>query len=154
MPEDSLGDRRTLAANVHALVNCWAYWCDIILVGALHKWSLHPQICRTTRNAKHTQLSSQKNGHKSWSSIEKAGNWRKLISRWSLLSVRPGCIKLLQLRLEVTTNLNVLDITYTARDFHNLPQPGWEGPNSLNDPYIICIARGFPMLPQPGPEIG
>lgn len=26
-------------------------------------------------------------------------------------------------------------------------------PNTLNDPYIVCIARGSPMPPQPGQEV-
>ena len=66
-----------------------------------------------------------------------------------MLSVGPGHIKLLQAELEMVCNLN--DIY--SHGLPKLPQPELEIPNSLNDPYIICIARDSPKLPQAGPEV-
>lgn len=55
---------------------------------------------------------------KTCSSIQKAGKWRWLIAWWSVLSVVPGHI--------------------------NLLQPGPEVASNLNDHYITCIAIGPP----------
>lgn len=38
--------------------------------------------------------------------FKKAGNWRCLIAQWSVLSVGPGFVKLLEPVLEMASNLN------------------------------------------------
>lgn len=75
---------------------CWGHSMKVLC----------PQIPRKTGDAKNKALSFQKNGCKTCSLIQKAGTWRWLTVRWSVLSVGPGHVKLQQLDLEVDSNLS------------------------------------------------